>query len=468
MTDNRQPVEPEAPSCDHIDVGLVSEIANDLYSEDQGELIQGASAAESYMSQPDMGISMPQEAMMPESYSGAIAEQDNEIGSSITRYLEQAGAMQNPYMPGQGNMATQMFGASDDLQNAIEGMGEQYITTQPDIASQSSVTGNQHPQTQENPPASSGATPSTPGSENELQGVIMDIQSEYGTTQSARDTQQEYYFLSNEDQPEAATSTGTFDVMSVRRDFPILHQKVHGKQLIWLDNAATTQKPQSVIDTISHYYERDNSNVQRAAHALAARSTDAFEAARGKVQVFLGAASRDEIIFVRGTTEGINLIAQTYGKKNVGAGDEIIVTTLEHHANIVPWQLLAQAKGATIKVVPINDRGEIIMEEYAKLLGPRTKVVALAHVSNALGTVLPIREMANMAHAVGARVVVDGAQSVPHFRANVQALDADFYVFSGHKLFGPTGIGAVYGRKSLLDEMPPLGRWRQYDRKCHL
>ncbi|NET59534.1 MAG: cysteine desulfurase [Symploca sp. SIO2E6] len=257
------------------------------------------------------------------------------------------------------------------------------------------------------------------------------------------------------DQQTSQFPQDSFDVEAVRRDFPILHQQVHGKPLIWMDNAATSQKPQSVIDTLSQFYEQDNSNVHRGAHTLAVRSTNAYEEAREKIQRFLGASLATEIVFVRGTTEGINLVAQTYGRKHVKAGDEILLTTLEHHSNIVPWQMLAQEKGAVLKVAPISDQGEILLEEYQKLLSDRTRIVALSHVSNVLGTVLPIKTMAAMAHRYGATVVVDGAQSVPHFRTNVQDLGADFYVFSGHKLFGPTGIGALYGKAALLKEMPP-------------
>jgi SufS family cysteine desulfurase len=230
-----------------------------------------------------------------------------------------------------------------------------------------------------------------------------------------------------------------FDVEAVRRDFPILRQRVHGKPLIWMDNAATSQKPQSVLDAERAFYERDNSNVHRGAHTLAARATNAYEDAREKIQRFLGASSAKEIIFVRGTTEGINLIAQTFGRSRVSAMDEIVLTTLEHHSNLVPWHMLAQEQGAVLKVAPISDR---------------TRIVALSHVSNVLGTVLPIKTMAEMAHRYGATVVVDGAQSVPHFRTNVQELGADFFVFSGHKLFGPTGIGALYGKAALLEQMP--------------
>jgi cysteine desulfurase/selenocysteine lyase len=246
-----------------------------------------------------------------------------------------------------------------------------------------------------------------------------------------------------------------FDVDAVRRDFPILQQRIHGKPLAWLDNAATTQKPQAVIDAITNYYTRDNSNIHRAAHTLAARSTDAYEGARQKVQNFLGASSVKEIVFARGTTEAINLAAQTFGKKFLLPGDEIILSTLEHHANIVPWQMIAREKGAVIRVIPVNDRGEVMLGEYENLLGPRTKLVALTHASNSLGTVLPIAEMTHMAKRYGARVLIDGAQTVAHIAVNVQEIDCDFFVFSGHKIFSPTGIGVLYGKEELLDLLPP-------------
>lgn len=245
------------------------------------------------------------------------------------------------------------------------------------------------------------------------------------------------------------------DVPAIRRDFPILQQRIHGKPLAWLDNAATTQKPQCVIDSLSRFYSQDNSNIHRGAHTLAARATDAFEDARKKVQTFLGASTVNEIVFVRGTTEGINLVAQTYGRKFLQPGDEIILSMLEHHANIVPWQMIAQEKGAVIRVIPVNDRGEVMLEQYEALLGPRTKLVGLAHASNALGTILPVAEMTQMAKRYGARVLIDGAQSVAHTPINLQQLNADFFVFSGHKIFGPTGIGAVYAKQELLEIMPP-------------
>jgi cysteine desulfurase/selenocysteine lyase len=245
------------------------------------------------------------------------------------------------------------------------------------------------------------------------------------------------------------------DIPSIRRDFPALNQRVHGKPLVWFDNAATTHKPQSVIDAISHYYAHDNSNIHRAAHTLAARSTDAFEAVREKVQRFLGAATKEEILFVRGTTEGVNLVSQTYGRKFLQSGDEILLSMLEHHANIVPWQMVAQEKGAHIRVIPVNDRGEVMLEEYQRLLGPRTKLVALTQASNSLGTILPVAEMTQMAKRYGARVLIDGAQSVSHLPVNVQDIGCDFFVFSGHKIFGPNGIGVVYVRSELQEIIPP-------------
>jgi cysteine desulfurase/selenocysteine lyase len=246
-----------------------------------------------------------------------------------------------------------------------------------------------------------------------------------------------------------------FDVHTLRRDFPILEERVHGRPLIWLDNAATTQKPQLVMDRLTYFYSHENSNIHRAAHELAARATEAYEASREKVARFLHAASSDEIVFVRGATEGINLVAQSWGRRWIGPGDEIVITWLEHHANIVPWQQLCREKGARLRVAPVDHRGQILLDEYERLLGPRTRLVALPQVSNALGTVTPVREMIEIAHRYGARALVDGAQAVSHLRVDVQALDCDWYVFSGHKVFGPTGIGVVYGKSDVLNAMPP-------------
>jgi cysteine desulfurase/selenocysteine lyase len=259
-----------------------------------------------------------------------------------------------------------------------------------------------------------------------------------------------------EGKPEIdASRHPAFDVNAVRRDFPILQERVNGKQLVWFDNAATTHKPKAVIDRISYFYEHENSNIHRAAHELAARATDAYEGAREKVRNFLGAGRVEEIIFVRGATEAINLVAKTWGVQNVLEGDEIIVSNLEHHANIVPWQQLAALKGAKLRVIPVDDSGQVLIDEYKKLLNDRTKIVAVTQVSNALGTVVPVKEIVELAHRAGAVALVDGAQSVSHMRVNVQDIGADFFVFSGHKVFGPTGIGVVYGKRELLDSMPP-------------
>ncbi|HXC87296.1 MAG TPA: family 2A encapsulin nanocompartment cargo protein cysteine desulfurase [Candidatus Cybelea sp.] len=255
--------------------------------------------------------------------------------------------------------------------------------------------------------------------------------------------------------PELNISSGPFDVQAIRRDFPIFEERVHGKPLIWLDNAATTQKPQSVIDRLSHFYTHENSNIHRAAHELAARATDAYEAAREKVRRFLNASTVREIIFVRGTTEAINLAAQSWGRQNIQKDDEIVITWLEHHANIVPWQMLCAEKGARLRVAPVDNSGQVLLDEYQKLLGPRTRLVAFAQVSNALGTVTPAREMIEMAHRYGAKVLLDGAQAVSHMRTDVQLYDCDFYVLSGHKMFGPTGIGVVYGKLDILENTQP-------------
>jgi len=247
----------------------------------------------------------------------------------------------------------------------------------------------------------------------------------------------------------------SFDAQAVRRDFPLLSTEVHGKPLVYLDNAATTQKPRAVIDAISGYYTTTNANIHRGVHLLSERATQAYEQARGKVRRFVNAAEAKELVFVRGATEGINLVAQAWGRRNVGAGDEVVVSQMEHHSNIVPWQLLCEEKGAKLRVVPMSDAGELDLAAYEHMLRPQTKLVSLVHVSNALGTVNPVQRMIGLAHQAGARVLLDGAQSTPHLRIDVQALDADFFVFSGHKLYGPTGIGVLYGKQALLEAMPP-------------
>jgi cysteine desulfurase/selenocysteine lyase len=246
-----------------------------------------------------------------------------------------------------------------------------------------------------------------------------------------------------------------FDVDKVREDFPVLKQRIHGKPLVYLDNAATAQKPFAVIDAIRKFHEVDCANIHRGVHELSQRSTAAYEETRAKAKRFLNARTRNEVIFVRGATEGINLVASSWGRKNVKEGDEIVISALEHHSNIVPWQMLCEEKGAKLRVIPMNDRGELLLEEYEKLLNPRTRMVAVGHISNALGTINPVRQIIEMAHRAGALALIDGAQAAPHLKIDVQALDADFYTFSGHKVYGPTGIGILYGKARLLNAMPP-------------
>jgi cysteine desulfurase/selenocysteine lyase len=256
----------------------------------------------------------------------------------------------------------------------------------------------------------------------------------------------------------AATTSavrGALDVAALRQDFPILRQRIHGKPLVYFDNAATTQKPQAVIDRLVRYYSEENANVHRGVHTLSERATDAYEQARSVVQRFLHAAETREIVFVRGTTEAINLVAQTYGRMQLGPDDEVIVSAMEHHSNIVPWQMVCDHTGAKLRVIPMTDAGELRLDEYERMLSGRTRLVSVVHVSNALGTINPVREIVRLAHACGARVLLDGAQAVAHMSVDVQELDCDFYAFSGHKILGPTGIGALYAKASLLEEMPP-------------
>jgi cysteine desulfurase/selenocysteine lyase len=290
--------------------------------------------------------------------------------------------------------------------------------------------------------------------------------------EALRRAQPSFYFLENTVETTPTTQQGgkessapqlldlklprhQFDVASVRRDFPILNERVNGHPLIWLDNAATTQKPQSVIDRISYFYEHENSNIHRAAHELAARATDAYEDARQKVASFLNATSTKEIVFARGATEAINLVAKSWGSRHIQKDDEIVITWIEHHANIVPWQMLASEKGARLRVAPVDDDGQVLLDEFEKLLNPKTRLVSITQVSNALGTITPIHKMVQMAHRYGARALVDGAQAVSHMAIDVQSIDCDFYVFSGHKVFAPTGIGVLYGKPDALADSPP-------------
>jgi cysteine desulfurase/selenocysteine lyase len=303
-----------------------------------------------------------------------------------------------------------------------------------------------------------GLTPEVYGlpGEAELQKLFVPT----GNAPTSVSSNSSFYFLDElksdgVNKPVLNSAHPPFDVQAVRRDFPILKERVNGHPLVWFDNAATTQKPQSVIDRVSYFYEHENSNIHRAAHELAARSTDAYEKARDTVAHFMNASSSSEIIFARGTTESINLVAKSWGQQNIKAGDEIVITWLEHHANIVPWKQLCELTGATLRVVPVDEDGQVLLGEYQKLLTARTKLVSFTQVSNALGTVTPAKVMIDMAHSVGAKVLLDGAQSVSHLRVDVQALDCDWFVFSGHKIFGPTGIGVLYGKAELLESMPP-------------
>jgi cysteine desulfurase/selenocysteine lyase len=255
--------------------------------------------------------------------------------------------------------------------------------------------------------------------------------------------------------PNPAAAALPLDSFFIRRDFPILQERIHGKPLVWLDNGATTQKPRAVIERLERFYRTENSNVHRGAHELAARATDAFEEARRTAARFLHASSSEEIVFLRGTTEAINLVAQSWGRRHIEAGDEIVLTHLEHHANIVPWQQLAHEKGARLRIAPVDDTGQVILEEYERLFGSRTKLAAFTHVSNALGTIPPVEDMIRIAHRHGALALLDGAQGIAHLPVDVQALDVDFYTFSGHKIYGPTGIGVLYGKRALLQSMPP-------------
>jgi cysteine desulfurase/selenocysteine lyase len=254
---------------------------------------------------------------------------------------------------------------------------------------------------------------------------------------------------------EIQSVPSSYDVHKVRQDFPILHQRVHGKPLVYLDNAATTQKPLAVMEALENYYRQDNSNIHRGVHALSERATEAYEKTRVAAQKFINAAESNEIIFLRGTTEAINLVAQTYGRKNVNAGDEVLITAMEHHSNIVPWQMLCEEKGAKLRVAPINEGGELLLDEFEKLLNRKTKIVAVGHLSNALGTINPIKQIVKMAHALNVPVLVDGAQAAPRMQVDVQDLDCDFYAVSGHKMYAPTGIGFLYGKAQLLEAMPP-------------
>jgi cysteine desulfurase/selenocysteine lyase len=304
-------------------------------------------------------------------------------------------------------------------------------------------------------PAAGGSEPNLSGPASTYADPAHSVDQPRPTAPTTAEPRLDSFEFRPEIVPNIGLSKRLFDPHVIKRDFPILQELVHGRPLIWLDNAATTQKPNAVIDRLTSFYRHENSNIHRAAHELAARATDAYEGAREKVRRFLNASSTREIVFVRGATEGINLVAKSWGHRNVQKDDEIVITWLEHHANIVPWQQLAAEKGARLRVAPVDDTGQIILEEYEKLLGPRTRIVAFSQVSNALGTITPAKQIIEMAHRHGARVLVDAAQSVAHMATDVQSLDCDFLVFSGHKIFAPTGVGVVFGKADLLETTPP-------------
>ncbi|SEQ39597.1 cysteine desulfurase / selenocysteine lyase [Solimonas aquatica] len=369
-------------------------------------------------------------------------------------------------------------GTQPRLGGVVTGVPQAYAAALPSVPApeSASIGGAQPPSTPyyfvgessayRSPPATGGenrisAQPYALPGQASLAALLAELSPPSSTVQPAQRSTAPYYFTehalprSQGAVPALPASRAPFDVHAVRRDFPILAERVNGRPLIWLDNAATTQKPQAVIDRLAHFYAHENSNIHRAAHELAARATDAYEAARQKVARFLGASSVEEIIFVRGATEAINLVAQSWGRQHIGKDDEIIVSHLEHHANIVPWQMLAAEKGAKLRVIPVDDSGQIRLDEYQKLLNERTRLVAVTQVSNALGTVVPVQQVVELGHRAGACVLIDGAQAVSHLRVNLQQLGADFYVFSGHKVFGPTGIGVVYGKREILEATQP-------------
>ena len=448
------------------DIALLEKLANQFFT---GTTTQGI---------PDSGVSSRQETIQPDHHSLAsqVAVPSSAAGLGISPSVAQHGNAID--LRDTGTVAPQQYKHdSGNVPVSVAGSG-----ASPSVVQHGNNINIKDPQTgfpDKNLEGKSIASPGTGAPQGitgkeylpfeadqsyllDLQAVLSSIQLYTPATQLPGATLPDpgygeiasYYFL--QDNPQAAsTLPWGFDANYIKKDFPILQERVNGKPLVWLDNAATTQKPQLVIDRISYFYEHENSNVHRAAHELAARATDAYEGARKKVQAFIGAASPNEIVFVRGTTEAINLVAKSWGEQHLHAGDEIILTHLEHHANIVPWQQLAAKKGIKLRVVPVDDDGQVLLDEYAKLLNPKTKLVSFTQVSNALGTVTSAKTIIEMAHQAGAKVLLDGAQSVSHMPTNVRALDADWFVFSGHKVFGPTGIGVLYGKEDLLNNTEP-------------
>ncbi|MFT3839137.1 MAG: family 2A encapsulin nanocompartment cargo protein cysteine desulfurase [Myxococcaceae bacterium] len=419
---------PTLPDWDPTTLSLTfAKMANELFS---------PGVAPTYAASPGLPPMSPQgavaEAAHPPSVAGAAPPSTLPTSTQATGPTDV-----NPLLTGEGGRATQ--GSPGEVTNPFG--------TQPKF----DVLGNPFPVIDLLPVIDGG--PHSP----------LDSAAPYWLMPAASETERpqpkpltlETYQLEPNTGLNLRPTPGAFDAHALRREFPILEERVNGKRLVWLDNAATTQKPQAVIDRLKYFYEHENSNIHRAAHTLAARATDAYESAREAVRRTLNAPSKNEIVFVRGTTEGINLIAQSWGRRNIEAGDEIIISWLEHHANIVPWQRLCEEKNARLRVAPVDDRGQVILEEYEKLFNAHTRLVAFSQVSNALGTITPAKEMIEIAHRHGATVLLDGAQGISHMRVDVQALDCDFYVFSGHKVFAPTGIGAVYGKSKLLEEMAP-------------
>ncbi len=408
----------QAESTGHLDVNVLEQIANEIYAEGSPD---PAKYAQSFQAQPDLLAtdSFPDPALPGTGELPELTGFNTSPASFTQASLAQADignlhAAQLQYLP--AAMAQLEF---SHLLGGVD------IPQQPEL--------------------------------NQLLGSVPSAPAPVSTASTGSANQSRFYFLQPVDLSAgnfAPSAHPPFDANLLRKDFPILGEQVNGRPLIWFDNAATTQKPQVVIDRISYFYQHENSNIHRAAHELAARATDAYEDARESVRRFINAPSTDNIIFVRGTTEAINLVAKTWGKKHLGAGDEILISHLEHHANIVPWQQLCQETGAKLKVAPVDDTGQILLDEYQKLVTFRTKLVSFTQVSNALGTVTPATDMIQIAHQAGAKVLLDGAQSVSHMKVDMQALNPDFFVFSGHKVFGPTGIGALYGTVEVLKDMP--------------
>ena len=414
----------EASQTGHLDVDELSRIASELYTEGFPADTFGQSV---YVNKQ---AEIPSTASLSDA-RGSSAQNSQSNIPSLSAYQTDLSSAGNARKPNDLSLAHLQY--KPDFENQLE------LSHLPDglgISQQSQL--NALLADMASNPTANGRTKSLP---------------------SLNHSQLDHYFLREFSTASSNTSLAqsahpAFDVNLVRKDFPILQKLINGRPLIWFDNAATTQKPQAVIDRISYFYQHENSNIHRAAHELAARATDAYEGARESVRRFINAPSVDNIVFVRGTTEAINLVAKTWGKKHLSAGDEIVISHLEHHANIVPWQQLCQETGAKLKVAPVDNSGQILLDEYQKLLTPKVKLVSFTLVSNALGTVTPASEMIQMAHRAGAKVLLDGAQSVSHMRTDIIELDPDFFVFSGHKVFGPTGIGVLYAKADVLDDMP--------------